>query len=229
MIFDGDDTLWETEPLYDEARSEARGLVEASGGNGSLWERLQREIDVKNVDVHGFSASRFPLSCVTACEKLFELTGWAVPGEVVQRINAVAMQVFDGRAPVRSDAEAALALLRANGFNLGLLTKGNQEVQQRRIESSGLARWFDRIEIVGDKSPEVISQLVRDLGSEPRSSWLVGNSLRSDIVPAVSAGLHAIRLDAHTWEYERDYVAPPGLSFLTAGTLTSAVEQILDR
>lgn len=75
IIFDGDDTLWHTERLYDDARQRARSIVEASGLDGQKWEKLERQIDVTNVERLGHSIERFPASCIEAYELLCRLVG----------------------------------------------------------------------------------------------------------------------------------------------------------
>src|ERR1700722_1035885 len=75
VVFDGDDTLWSTEQLYDEARSRARRIVSDAGIDGAAWEERERQIDVRNVAKFGFSTTRFPTSCVQAYEELCRTTG----------------------------------------------------------------------------------------------------------------------------------------------------------
>src|SRR6267142_1449826 len=94
VVFDGDDTLWATEPLYDEARSEARRIAEASGVDGAQWEALERRIDVENVASLGHSADRFPLSCRQAYEALRTSVGLSADRTTAQHIEEAARSVF---------------------------------------------------------------------------------------------------------------------------------------
>jgi putative hydrolase of the HAD superfamily len=205
VIFDGDDTLWATEPLYDRARLEARDIVAAAGYDGAAWEALERQLDVENVGMMGYSPDRFPTSCVQAYEQLTITAGAAPDPDVVRRIRVAAASVFREDAAVVAGAEETLAALRARGARLALLTKGHPDVQARRVERSGLAKYFDVIEIVTDKSTETIAGLVRALGADAADAWMVGNSMRSDVIPALAAGLRAIWIDAHVWEHERTH------------------------
>src|SRR5205823_6619790 len=100
-------------------------------------------------------------------------------------------------------ARDALLHLRARGAKLALLTKGDLDVQRRRIARSGIADMFDVIHIVGEKLTAAFRNIVADLKVEPKDAWSVGNSIRSDILPAVDAGLRAVWIDAHVWEHER--------------------------
>ena len=203
VVFDGDDTLWHTEQLYDDARQAAAEVVRASGSDPSAWEVIQRRVDVENVTGLGHSVQRFPSSCVQAYEELCLAEGRTPDGAVSEQIRRVAQSVFHADAPVVAGAKATLLLLRARGVRLALLTKGDPDVQGRRLDRSGLRDLFDAVFIVSDKSPQVIREVVASLGTDVRSAWMVGNSVRSDVLPALAAGLRTVWIDAHVWEYER--------------------------
>lgn len=205
VVFDGDDTLWSTERLYDEARSAARAIVAACRLDAERWEALERRMDVENVAHFGYSSQRFPTSCVQAYEAVAAHSQQAPDTTVAERIRAAASTVFARDPPLVSGALETVSVLRARGVRLALLTKGEHQVQLRRIECSGLAAFFDVIEIVPEKTPETIRFVVATLGIEPSAAWMVGNSVRSDILPALAAGLHAIWIDAHVWEHERTH------------------------
>jgi len=95
--------------------------------------------------------------------------------------------------------------LRAKGARLALLTKGDHELQLRRLQRSGLRDLFDVIRVVPEKSPAIIRDVVSALGVDVGCAWMVGNSIRSDVLPAIDAGLRAVWIDAHVWEYERNH------------------------
>jgi putative hydrolase of the HAD superfamily len=203
VIFDGDDTLWETEQLYDGARSRARLVVEDSGLCGIEWEELERRIDVKNVSKYRYSPERFPTSCVQAYEELCRREALPPNQGIAARIREAACSVFWEDPPVVAGAKETLALLRAKGMRLALLTKGDRELQLRRIERTGLREFFDVIRIVPEKSSSVISETLAAMGVDKSRAWVVGNSIRSDVLPAAEAGVRAIRIPSHVWEYER--------------------------
>src|SRR5207253_2745254 len=89
------------------------------------------------------------------------------------------------------------------GFRLALLTKGDPRLQRRRLDQSGLARLFDVVEIVDQKTPESIAAILDRLEVEPDHAVSVGNSVRSDVLPSLAAGVRPVWIDAHVWEYER--------------------------
>ncbi|MGB7219284.1 MAG: HAD family hydrolase [Vicinamibacterales bacterium] len=203
VVFDGDDTLWSTEALYDHARQEARAEVVRSGLDGDEWERLERSIDVENVRHLGFSTERFPTSCVQAYEGVARHSGIPMNPDVRERVRLAAQAVFEQDPLVVVGAREALQNLRARGVKLALLTKGDHDLQVRRVERSGIADLFDVIRIVSEKPPTAFLSIVADLRVEPKDAWSIGNSIRSDILPALDAGLRAVWIDAHVWEHER--------------------------
>lgn len=203
IVFDGDDTLWLTEALYDDARDHVRAIVVESGADGAKWEALQRRIDVENVSRLGYSPERFPTSCLEAYEQLRETDGRPLRLELRGLIRSAARSVFNRAAELVPDARETLSLLRADGIRMALLTKGDLAVQRRRIDDSGLAGYFDLIRIVSTKTPDDIQALVTELRVPKDGAWMVGNSIRSDVLPAIEAGIRAIWLRAHVWEYER--------------------------
>lgn len=205
IVFDGDDTLWSTEQLYDEARSAAADVVLEAGLDATEWDSLERRIDVENVAAFGHSVERFPTSCVQAYYELCRETRRAADSSLAQRVREAAGTVFTRRAPLIPGAIETLSAFRARGHRLALLTKGDEAVQKQRIEQSGLHHYFDVVRIVPDKSADVIKAVVASLGVDARSAWMVGNSVRSDVLPALDAGLRAVWIDAHVWEYERSH------------------------
>src|SRR5689334_3199748 len=108
VIFDGDDTLWETEKLYDQARQRARARVETAGLDGARWEELEREIDVRNVRVLGHSAERFPTSCAQAYEAICHEARRPPDAGVRDEVATAARAVFDADAALFPHAHATL-------------------------------------------------------------------------------------------------------------------------
>jgi putative hydrolase of the HAD superfamily len=203
VVFDGDDTLWSTEPLYDRARDAARLEVERVGLDGGVWEHAERRIDVENVRHLGFSTERFPTSCVQAYELIAQASGKPADPEVSERVRSAARLVFSQDPPLMAGARETLLKLRERGAKLALLTKGDHELQERRVQRSGIADLFDVIHIVPEKPPTAFREIVDALDVDAKDAWSVGNSVRSDILPAIASGLRAVWIDAHVWEHER--------------------------
>lgn len=206
-MVDGDDTLWFVEPLYDAARNAVAALVAAAGLDAAHWEQHERAIDVANVAVYGVNPERFPTSCVQAYEALASETHASTDDAVAREVWTVASTVFETVAPVHPSASRVISTLRARG-PVVLLTKGDQVVQSQRISDAALADAFDDVRIVADKNEDTFRTVLADHGYAPELSWSIGNSLRSDINPALRIGMHAVWVDAHVWEYERGEIEP---------------------
>jgi putative hydrolase of the HAD superfamily len=206
-LFDGDNTLWHIEALYDRARRDLVCLVERSGANVGEIEAFQRHEDKRLYEELGYSASRFAQSFENT---LLRFVPNACPAEV-RDIRNLALSVFEQPAEIDPDAAGVLMSLR-NSHNLGLITAGERWVQERRVAKFRFADIFDVIRIVEKKTASVFRELVADLGIATEASWVVGDSVRSDILPALDAGLNAILIANHNWiEVEREGHRPTHL------------------
>ena len=206
-VFDGDDTLWAVEPLYDQARSRAACIVAKAHLDPARWEERERALDVANVAVYGVSPERFPTSCVQAYEQEATERGKPILREVAEAVWAAAETVFRAVAPVHPDARRVVEAVRVQGPTV-LLTKGDYGIQHKRIADSGLADAFDDVVVVAEKNERAFLSVLLKQGFDASASWSIGNSVRSDINPALRIGMHAVWVDAHVWEYERAEAVP---------------------
>jgi putative hydrolase of the HAD superfamily len=225
VVFDGDDTLWFVEPLYDTARALVAEFVEKKGLDVDHWESLQKSIDVQNVAAMGVSRNRFPSSCLEAYEQAAAEFGIVVRGQDRDEVLRRAVSVFESTALLAASTHDVLRQLRAF-CDLALLTKGDPEIQERRIGHAGLTKSFDRIYIVEDKHEASFWRVLRDFDRDPADAWSVGNSLASDINPALWLGMSAIWIDAHVWEHERRESSPLYEHVHIAGSLADVVRII---
>jgi putative hydrolase of the HAD superfamily len=146
--------------------------------------------------------------------------------EVARRIWDAASVVFETSAPLAEGAHESLERLGA-AYDLALLTKGDPRVQEKRIADSGLRPFFERVLIVPDKGVREFEAMLGAAGRRAESAWSVGNSLPSDVNPALQCGMSAIWVDAHVWEHERREVTPREGTLLVASTLTEATNLLL--
>ena len=226
VIFDGDDTLWNTEWLYDDARRRARDAVEAAGLDGVIWEETERRIDVENVERLGHGVLRFPTSCVEAYEACAPPRVGRSSLALRQRIFDVASTVFERQAPLVPNARETLTELASRGIRLALLTKGDPTIQRRRIEQSGLAPFSIWSRSSSTKPRRTIRALVERLGVRADDALMVGNSVRSDVLPSLLAGVKPIWIDAHVWEYERQHDALPDEGVIELDDLTELLDLV---
>ena len=225
VIFDADDTLWFTEPLYDDARAECRQIVESVGFDGAAWEAAQRVIDVANVATFGLSIDRFPTSCVQA---YLQLAGETSSPEIKTNLYSTAQHVFDRFAPVADGVPEILEEL-CHVVRLVLLTKGVTWVQERRLKDARLEAVFSRVYIVEEKTSDAFATVLTEDGRDSSFAWSIGNSLASDINPALQLGLNGIWIPAYVWEHEMRETTPLPGSFFKVRNLSEARDVILSR
>lgn len=200
VVFDADDTLWHTEELYDEALDECERLVERHGVDPGEWRSAQRQADHSNAETMGFAADRFPLSSAQAYAAL---AGTGINDRIARRVQELSRSVFDRKARLVDHAPEVLKFVSSR-CRTALLTKGEESVQRKRISDSGLAGMFDEIRIVRDKTPQDFASIADAAGAPYTSSVTVGNSLVSDIMPAVGIGMRGIWVEAYSWKEDED-------------------------
>ena len=169
----------------------------------------QVEIDQSNVDLKGFGMERFPTSFQLTVKDILGNLGMEPTSKQLEEVYAIGMRAFDDTRYAKSGllpgAERVLDYLTEEGDDLLLLTKGDPKIQKRKIKATGLRRWFpySNINVVLHKD----AQVVRDLVGERDKSrvYHVGNSIRSDIGPALEVGIKAVYLPCETWAYERQH------------------------
>lgn len=197
LIFDADDTLWETEILYDQALDRTQAEIERLGLPGPEWRRRQREIDLEQVKDMGFSLNRFPSSSVLAYRQIIDRPDAAVEN----RIFELSASVFTTKAELMPGVADVLDDMSGQ-YQLAVITKGENSLQRRRLDESGLSRFFDASVVVAHKTPATFRAMCDLMEVEPARTVSIGNSLKSDILPAVEAGLAGIWIDAAVWEHE---------------------------
>lgn len=202
-IFDGDDTLWETMALYDAAKEEFYLLMEKVGFVREDVADLLDEIDTSRVEVMGFDSKRFPGSLTETYRRLCSIAKVNPDSSVEKACVTIGERVFT--EPIRPYPDAADVLSRLRGtFLIALLTKGDPAIQRQRVSESGLASMFDEVFIVPKKDADTLRSILDDKHWSAKSSWMIGNSRRSDIDPALHIGMQAIWIPRETWSYEHE-------------------------
>jgi len=206
IAFDADDTLWENERLY--ARAQAR-LVELLGHyHPAQWvnERLY-QTEMRNLEHFGYGIKAFALSMV---ETAVELTEGRISGRDVQTLVDLAREMLQAKVDLLEHAAETLSHLKTK-YPLMLLTKGDLFEQEHKIARSGLRDCFRYIEIVSQKDGSVYEALLEKHSVQPERFLMVGNSLRSDILPVLELGAYAVYIPhALTWQHENADPPPAG-------------------
>ena len=196
--FDADDTLWENEVYYRAGKLRfAAQLARACPEEQSL--ATLDEIEVRNVEVYGYGIKSFSLSMIEAAARL--LPDRLEPA-LIDSILAISKEMLRQPVELIDGVPAALDSLAA-GYSLVLLTKGDLFEQQLKIKRSGIADRFQAVRVLPAKTVEVYARVLGDLAVPPAEFVMVGNSLRSDILPAVELGARAVFIPhALTWSHE---------------------------
>ena len=199
--FDADDTLWETEISYVSTKEEFAHLLSGY----SSFEQVKAELDVietNNVQLYGYGFKSFTLSMI---ETALQVSGGNVPASIIGQVLERAKQVLQSEIKLIDGVEAVLHALHENSpqYCLFLITKGELFEQQRKIDRSGLRPYFHVTEVVPDKTPEAYARLLHMHNIPPEQFLMIGNSLRSDILPVISIQGWAV-LVPHplTWSHE---------------------------
>jgi putative hydrolase of the HAD superfamily len=199
IAFDADDTLWHNEPLYDQARVQFCHILSAYQPTEMLESRLS-EIEIGNIQYYGYGIKSFILSMVEAA---IDLSNGQVKGHEIQSILNITRQMLIAEVPLLEHAKTVLEALHSN-YELILITKGDLFEQVRKVERSGLAGYFRLIEVVEDKTEKSYRTLLQKYNLDPSKFLMVGNSIRSDILPVINIGGQAVYIPyATTWIHER--------------------------
>jgi putative hydrolase of the HAD superfamily len=201
LIFDGDDTLWKTMPLYIEAKEKFFKAMQREGFSRISVESFFEKRDRRNVKTLGFSRRRFGISMQQTYRHFCCETDRPPRRSVQTRIVTIRDRVFGKKAKLVPSARSVLRSLMGRN-RLVLLTKGSSKVQLRRVSSSGLSHFFEKILVVQHKNRETFRDIVHMFNVSPANTWSVGDSIRSDINPALQSGLNAIWIPQANWGYE---------------------------
>jgi putative hydrolase of the HAD superfamily len=201
LIFDADDTLWECNILFDRAIADfVEWIAHPTLDHDAIVTTLY-DIERANSVAHGYGTRVFLRSLHDCFEKLLDRP----PTDADRvRIETLAAPLLAHAIEPIANVEETLAALHAR-HDLLMLTKGEQTEQQGKIDVSGLGRFFRRIMIVREKSADTYATVIAAEGLDPARTWMIGNSVKSDIAPALASGLGAVFIpNVNTWALEHD-------------------------
>ncbi|MDU5140742.1 MAG: HAD family hydrolase [Paenibacillus dendritiformis] len=184
---------------------------------------VQVRIDIAGVQDNGFQSEHFPRSFIQTYDHFTALTGRASSADESELLWKLGMSVYEFEIEPYPGMIETLDRLRDDGHELFLYTGGEQVIQERKIAQMKLSAYFgDRIFIRRHKTADALSSIVREQGFPAESTWMIGNSLRTDVIPALRSGLNAIYLkQANEWAFNIvDIDAEPNGAFETIEQLT---------
>jgi putative hydrolase of the HAD superfamily len=196
--FDADDTLWQNEQFFRLTQARFAELLAEHAEPAQLAERLTAA-EARNLGAYGFGIKGFVLSMI---ETALDVTDDSVPGAVVREIVAAGQEMLRHPIELLPHARDAVEAL-ADSHRIVLVTKGDLLDQERKLAQSGLGELFAAVEIVSDKRAETYARVFARHGDGPARAMMVGNSLRSDVLPALAAGGWGVHVPhALTWGWE---------------------------
>lgn len=207
LLIDADDTLWENNIYFEQAFDEFVQFLDHSSLKPAEIRAVLDEIELANSRVHGYGSLNFGRNLQQCYARLAERE---IRPEDLETVKSFALRILEQPLVLIEGVEETLADLSAR-HDLTLFTKGHPDEQRMKIERSGLGRYFQHTAIVKEKDRASYQALARERGLDPARTWMIGNSPRSDINPALEAGLNAVFVPhARTWTLERTRLRRPG-------------------
>lgn len=225
IAFDADDTLWQNEQFFQLTQDRFAELLADHAEREHLDERLMAA-ERRNLGHYGFGIKGFMLSMI---ETAIEVTDQNVPASVISQIIAAGQEMLSHPIELLPEVQETVGTL-AESHHILLITKGDLLDQERKLAQSGLGEFFDGVEIVSDKNAPVYAEIFARHGVSPEAAMMVGNSLKSDVIPAIEAGGWGVHVPHElTWSFE--HAEPPVdhprfRELDTLGTLSALVESI---
>ena len=197
--FDADDTLWHNERAFRLTQERFATLLADHAEDGDLMAELDRA-ERRNLARYGFGVKAFVLSMI---ETAIDVTADRVPASVIRQLIEAGHEMLEHPIELLPHARQAVEAL-SGSLQLMLITKGDLLDQERKLAQSGLGDLFNAVEVVSDKTPETYRAVVARHGGEIQRAVMVGNSLRSDVIPMIEAGGWGVHVPHETtWSYEQ--------------------------
>ena len=199
IAFDADDTLWHNEPYFDEAQERFAQLFQDYTSKQEILQLILNH-QVKNLPLYGFGIKAFTLSMI---DSALELTNNKISGDGIQKIITIGRDLLQKPVELLPNVENVLTQLNGK-YKLVVATKGDLKDQHRKLHDSGIGHFFHHIEVLSDKTELDYEKMLGRLEVAAADFIMIGNSLKSDVLPILNIGGHAIHIPYRTtWEYEK--------------------------
>jgi putative hydrolase of the HAD superfamily len=203
LVIDADDTLWENNIYFEQAFAEFCDFLDHSTLTPLQVRAVLDEIEVVNNKIHGYGSANFARNLVECYHRLAERD---IRADDAARILSLAEQIASRPIELIEGVAGTLAYLRPR-HELTLFTKGHPEEQKLKLARSGLEPLFHHIAVVKEKDAASYGRLIAERGFAPARAWMVGNSPKSDVNPALEAGIGAVYIPhEHPWRLEHEEV-----------------------
>ena len=198
IAFDADDTLWVNETYFREAEHQFAKLLAKYETENKIDQEIFKT-EVKNLKMYGYGVKGFILSMV---ECALELSNYQVNQKTIEAILNIGKKMLNEPIELLDGVEEVLQSLQGQ-YKLIVATKGDLLDQERKLEKSNLLSYFHHIEVMSDKKEKDYQKLINHLDIHPSELLMIGNSLKSDVLPLIEVGASAIHVPFHTtWIHE---------------------------
>ena len=199
IAFDADDTLWVNEPYFQETEQKFCHLMADYLSHHTLSQELFKT-EISNLKLYGYGIKGYILSMIEAALKISNNT---ISTETIEKIIQYGKELLEKPIELIEGVSETLEYLKGR-YKLVVATKGDLLDQRRKLHNSGLGHYFHHIEVMSDKQETDYRDLVKRLDIDASQFLMIGNSLKSDVLPVLAIGGHAIHIPFHTtWEHER--------------------------
>lgn len=198
IAFDADDTLWVNEPYFQEVENKFCGLLEDYLPHHTVSQELFKT-EMANLSLYGYGVKGFMLSMI---ETVLRVTSHTANPQLIAKVLEYGKEQLNKEIELLDGVKDVLEALKGK-YRLVVATKGDLLDQERKLNKSGLAHYFHHIEIMSDKKEKDYQKLLRHLDCQPEAFLMIGNSIKSDIMPVLAIGGHAVHIPYHTvWAHE---------------------------
>lgn len=198
--FDADDTLWVNEPLYRETEKQFCELLSDFQTADTVTQELFKT-EMKNIKLYGYGAKGFVLSII---ETALRISNNKVTQSTIDKIIKLGKDLLNKPVVLLEGVQEVLDNLHKKGIKLVVATKGDLLEQERKLEKSNIEKYFHHVEIMSDKKESGYLKLLSHLDIKPEDFLMIGNSLKSDIIPVLNIGGSGIHVPYHTtWQHEK--------------------------
>jgi len=196
--FDADDTLWVNETYFRDTEEKFAELLEGYETKNKIDQELFK-IEMANLDIYGYGIKGFMLSMI---ESALDLSNNKVSQETIGKILNLGKKMISHPVELLDGVEEVLSKLTGK-YRLIVLTKGDLLDQERKLEKSGLSQYFHHVEVLSDKKESNYNYLLQHLSIDVNEFLMIGNSLKSDVLPILNIGAKAVHVPFHTtWAHE---------------------------
>ena len=220
IAFDADDTLWHNEPYFDEAQTRFSELFQDFASHQEILGMILNH-QVKNLPLYGFGIKAFTLSMI---ETALQITNNTISGNGIEKIITIGKDLLQKPVELLPNVEDVLKQLKGK-YKLIVATKGDLKDQHRKLHDSGLGHYFHHIEVLSDKTELDYEKMLNRLDIKAVDFLMIGNSLKSDVLPILNIGGYGVHVPYHTtWEYEKIDFEIKHENFKSIKSLTEVLE-----